>query len=189
MASVMRGRLQLAGLASQEQREWEQWTIHHRMRSDGKAHKPHHRGVRCGLTLSDCWRRAIGRWSAGTCAPMRAAIFTTHQRPLLMHGNEADPVFCYANRTAQRLWGLTWDEFIRLPSRLSAEPLVPGRARPAAGARARPWLHRRLPGRADREGRHALPHLGRRGVDGGGRRRGVRAGGAVPRVGARLRDC
>ena len=43
---------------------------------------------------------------------------------LLMHGNEADPVFCYANRTAQRLWGLTWDEFIRLPSRLSAEPLV-----------------------------------------------------------------
>ena len=23
---------------------------------------------------------------------------------LLMHGNEADPVFCYANRTAQRLW-------------------------------------------------------------------------------------
>ena len=43
---------------------------------------------------------------------------------LLMHGNEADPVFCYANRTAQGLWGLTWDEFIRLPSRLSAEPLV-----------------------------------------------------------------
>jgi hypothetical protein len=33
-------------------------------------------------------------------------------------------VFCYANRTAQRLWGLTWEEFIRLPSRLSAEPLV-----------------------------------------------------------------
>ena len=27
---------------------------------------------------------------------------------LLMHGNEADPVFCYANRTAQRLWGQTW---------------------------------------------------------------------------------
>ncbi|MDP9129048.1 MAG: MEKHLA domain-containing protein [Candidatus Binatota bacterium] len=43
---------------------------------------------------------------------------------LLMHGNEADPVFCYANRTAQGLWGLTRDEFIRLPSRLSAEPPV-----------------------------------------------------------------
>ena len=33
-------------------------------------------------------------------------------------------MFCYANRNAQGLWGLTWDEFIRLPSRLSAEPLV-----------------------------------------------------------------
>jgi hypothetical protein len=43
---------------------------------------------------------------------------------LLMHGNEVDPVFCYANSTAQALWGLTWDEFIRLPSRLSAEPPV-----------------------------------------------------------------
>ena len=38
---------------------------------------------------------AIGRLSAGTCAPMRAA--------LLMHGNEADPVFCYVNHTAQPL--------------------------------------------------------------------------------------
>ena len=29
-----------------------------------------------------------------------------------------------ANRTARGLWGLTWDESLRLPSRLSAEPLV-----------------------------------------------------------------
>ena len=62
----------------------------------------------------------------------------------------------------------------------------PGRARPAAGARARPWLHRRLPGRADREGRHALPHLERGGVDGGGRRRDAWVGGVVPGVGARV---
>ena len=62
----------------------------------------------------------------------------------------------------------------------------PGRARPAAGARARPWLHRRLPGRADREGRHAFPNLECGGVDGGGRRRDAWAGGAVPGVGAHL---
>ena len=62
-----------------------------------------------------------------------------------MHGTEADPVFCLANRTAQRLWGLTWDEFIRLPSRLSAEPLVQAE-RDRLLARARPWLHRRLQG-------------------------------------------
>jgi hypothetical protein len=62
----------------------------------------------------------------------------------------------------------------------------PGRARPVAGARARPGLHRRLPGRADREGRRALPHLGRGGVVGGSRRPYAWAGGAVPRVGARV---
>jgi PAS domain-containing protein len=43
---------------------------------------------------------------------------------VLMHGIEADPVFCYANARAQRLWGYTWDEFVTLPSRLSAEPVA-----------------------------------------------------------------
>ena len=43
---------------------------------------------------------------------------------LLMHGSQPDPVFCYANRTAQTLWGYAWDEFTTLPSRLSAEPMA-----------------------------------------------------------------
>ena len=43
---------------------------------------------------------------------------------VLMHGIEADPVFCYANLQAQRLWGYTWDAFVHLPSRLSAEPVA-----------------------------------------------------------------
>lgn len=43
---------------------------------------------------------------------------------VLMHGTQADPVFCYANRAAQALWGYTWDEFCAMPSRLSAEPDV-----------------------------------------------------------------
>jgi len=40
---------------------------------------------------------------------------------VLMHGIQPDPVFCYANRAAQTLWGYGWDEFIALPSRLSAQ--------------------------------------------------------------------
>ena len=40
---------------------------------------------------------------------------------LLCHDGGADPVFIYANLTAQRLWHLSWDEFQGLPSRLSAE--------------------------------------------------------------------
>lgn len=40
---------------------------------------------------------------------------------LVSHGIEADPIFCYANLTAQELWGMDWDAFTALPSRLSAE--------------------------------------------------------------------
>lgn len=43
---------------------------------------------------------------------------------LVSHGVEADPIFRYANQTALKLWGMTWDEFTVLPSRLSAEPMV-----------------------------------------------------------------
>ena len=43
---------------------------------------------------------------------------------LLSHGTEADPLFSYANRTAQALFGYPWETFVGLPSRLSAEPLV-----------------------------------------------------------------
>jgi len=39
---------------------------------------------------------------------------------LLAHDTSADPVFLYANRTAQQCFEYTWEEFVRLPSRLSA---------------------------------------------------------------------
>lgn len=40
---------------------------------------------------------------------------------LLSHGIQPEPVFCYANLAAQRLWNMDWEKFITLPSRLSAE--------------------------------------------------------------------
>lgn len=42
-------------------------------------------------------------------------------RPLVSHGAEADPIFCYANAAALSLWAMDWDSFTRMPSRLSAE--------------------------------------------------------------------
>lgn len=39
---------------------------------------------------------------------------------LLAHDTSAEPLFVYANRTAQEHFGYTWDEFVGLPSRLSA---------------------------------------------------------------------
>ncbi|CAN5754523.1 MEKHLA domain-containing protein [soil metagenome] len=43
---------------------------------------------------------------------------------LLSHGTQPDPVFNYANRTAQRLWEMDWERFTSLPSRFSAEPVA-----------------------------------------------------------------
>ncbi|MFM7189784.1 MAG: MEKHLA domain-containing protein [Microcystaceae cyanobacterium] len=40
---------------------------------------------------------------------------------LLSHGTEPDPIFNYANVTAQRLFEMDWSEFTQLPSRRSAE--------------------------------------------------------------------
>ena len=40
---------------------------------------------------------------------------------LLSHGAETDPIFNYANLTAQKLWELDWKNFTQMLSRLSAE--------------------------------------------------------------------
>ncbi len=45
-----------------------------------------------------------------------------HHEPLLCHDAADEPRFVYANMAAQHLWEMTWDDFIGLPSRLSAEP-------------------------------------------------------------------
>ncbi len=40
---------------------------------------------------------------------------------LVSHGTEEPPIFNYGNKTALRLFGMSWDEFTSLPSRRSAE--------------------------------------------------------------------
>jgi hypothetical protein len=42
---------------------------------------------------------------------------------VLSHGIEPDPIFNYANLTAQRLFEMTWAQMTSMPSRLSAEPV------------------------------------------------------------------
>jgi len=41
---------------------------------------------------------------------------------LVSHGTEPDPIFRYANLKAQELWGLDWDNFLQMPSRLTVKP-------------------------------------------------------------------
>jgi hypothetical protein len=45
-------------------------------------------------------------------------------RAIVAHGTEEDPVFFYGNRLALQLFGMDFEEFTRLPSRLSAEPVA-----------------------------------------------------------------
>lgn len=45
-------------------------------------------------------------------------------RAIVAHGTEDDPIFFYGNRLALQLFEMSFDEFTRLPSRLSAEPMA-----------------------------------------------------------------
>jgi MEKHLA domain len=41
---------------------------------------------------------------------------------VVSHGTQPDPILNYGNRAALELWEMSWDEFTRTPSRLTAEP-------------------------------------------------------------------
>ena len=47
------------------------------------------------------------------------------ESPLVVvsHGTEADPMLNYGNQTALDLWELTWEQLVKMPSRLTAEPV------------------------------------------------------------------
>lgn len=53
---------------------------------------------------------------------LREALWTA-PRAIVAHGTEADPIFFYGNRLALQLFEMSAEEFARLPSRLSAEPM------------------------------------------------------------------
>jgi hypothetical protein len=40
---------------------------------------------------------------------------------VVSHGTEADPIFNYANLCAQKLWEVSWNDFIQMPSKKSVE--------------------------------------------------------------------
>jgi len=56
-------------------------------------------------------------------AALRAAVWNA-PRAIVAHGTEDDPIFFYGNRLALQLFEMSFDEFARLPSRASAEPLA-----------------------------------------------------------------
>ncbi len=71
--------------------------------------------------LSGSFRRLVGRPLIPE--PDLGPDWLYAQAPfaVLSHDTSADPLFVYANRAAQRAFGYTWEEFVGMPSRLSAE--------------------------------------------------------------------
>lgn len=75
--------------------------------------------------MEDSFERSVGR---RLTPEGRGAEWLYDQSPavVLAHNTAADPRFIYANRAAQACFEYSWEEFITLPSRLSAE--APDRA-------------------------------------------------------------
>lgn len=75
--------------------------------------------------LLGSYRSLVGRPlvddAAGEEEPTATWLYRNAPFCLLAHDGGADPRFIYANAAAQRCFGYGWDEFTRLPSRLSAE--------------------------------------------------------------------
>jgi MEKHLA domain len=42
---------------------------------------------------------------------------------VVSHGTQSDPILNYGNEIALNLWEMSWDNFIKTPSRLTAEPM------------------------------------------------------------------
>jgi hypothetical protein len=75
------------------------------------------------LRLANSFRKWTGRdlWP-GVFSPAELAekIFNA-PFVIVSHGTQADPVLNYGNRAALGLWEMSWEDFTRTPSRLTAE--------------------------------------------------------------------
>jgi hypothetical protein len=74
--------------------------------------------------LADSYARLLGRpLVPRTLSLLEAAEWLYERAPfaVLAHNTDPDPLFIYGNKAAQRRFEYSWDEIIRLPSRLSAE--------------------------------------------------------------------
>ena len=75
------------------------------------------------LLLLASYRRLTGRELLPAALPELQAARDLYHAPfvVLSHDTSADPLFTYANLTAQRLFEMPWAEIVGMPSRLSAE--------------------------------------------------------------------
>ena len=75
--------------------------------------------------LISSYRRLTGKHLVNSrqCPEDRCRALYEAPYGVVSHDTSEDPVFNYANRTAQSLFEMDWQTFTRLPSRKSAEPV------------------------------------------------------------------
>ena len=73
--------------------------------------------------LLDSYRHWIGKdlIERTPNAKQQARLLFEASFVVVSHGAEPDPILNYGNQTALDLWELSWDQFIKTPSRLTAE--------------------------------------------------------------------
>lgn len=78
------------------------------------------------LLLADSFFRLTGKELISADLKGEALAKALYEAPFVVvsHGAEDDPVFNFANKKAQELWEMNWEEFTQTPSRLSAEPMA-----------------------------------------------------------------
>ena len=75
-----------------------------------------------------CMLQSYLRWTGRELIPPgvpqeRAMALFSQPFVVLSHGTQDDPVLNYGNKAALDLWEMTWEEFTKMPSRLTAEPV------------------------------------------------------------------
>jgi len=76
----------------------------------------------CVRLIAESYERLLGRTLVE--GPDIVAALWSAPSAIVAHGREADPIFFFGNATALRLFEMPFEDFTRLPSRRSAEPLL-----------------------------------------------------------------
>lgn len=78
---------------------------------------------------TSCLLRSFRHWTHRDLIPAsgspeeRARCLFQAPFVVISHGIEDDPVLNYGNQAALTLWEMSWKEFLKMPSRLTAQPM------------------------------------------------------------------
>lgn len=82
--------------------------------------------IAASALLLGSFERLVGRALQPASGNLRADARALFDAPfaVLAHGVQADPILFYGNAAALHLWEMSFDAFTRMPSRLTAEPML-----------------------------------------------------------------